>query len=723
MDIIKQLAQELSLKESQVRHTVELLDEGNTIPFIARYRKEATGELDEVQIRGLADRLEYLRNLAKRKEEVTRLIAEQEKLTAELEAAINAAVTLQEIEDLYQPFRPKRRTRASMAKEKGLEPLAEMLLKQGQEDPVILAEQFVTEEVTSPSEALQGAQDIIAEHITDQPEIRQMVRKFTYDYGSINSSLNVDPETDSNAREFQMYFEYTEEVRTIPPHRILAINRGERLGVLKVKLSVDEERVLQLVSKKLITNPSSPSAPFIEAAWADGYKRLLAPSVERDIRSSLTEKAEAHAIEIFATNLRSLLMQAPVRGYRVLGIDPAYRTGCKVVAVDEYGVLLEYTTIYPHEPQKQWAESLSILNAMIDRHQVSLVVIGNGTASRETEQLVAELIQKRGQDLKYLVVNEAGASVYSASELAREEFPELDISMRGAVSIARRVQDPLAELVKIEPKSIGVGQYQHDVNQKELSRTLDAVVESCVNFVGVELNSASAALLSYVSGLSARVAREVVQHRITNGSFSAREELKKVKGLGPKAFEQCAGFLRISSGVEPLDNTAVHPESYDIARRILAQIGSSPEDMRHSERLEEIRRQLKGLDPKKVAQELCAGEPTVRDIIAALGQPGRDPRDELPPPLFRADVLTIADLKPGMILKGTVQNVVDFGAFVDIGVKKAGLVHISQLSDDYVRHPTDIVQVGDIVDVQVLSVEPELERISLTMRINQEAAR
>lgn len=723
MDIIKQLAQELSLKETQVRHTVELLDEGNTIPFIARYRKEATGELDEVQIRTLADRLDYLRNLVKRKEEVTRLIAEQDKLTAELEAAIKAAITLQEIEDLYQPFRPKRRTRASMAKEKGLEPLAEIILKQGETDPASIAEQFITEEVPSAEEALQGAQDIIAEFITDQPEIRQMVRKFTYDTGSINSSLNVDPETENSAREFQMYFDYTEEVRKIPPHRILAINRGERLGVLKVKLVVDEEDILQRVQRKVIINPNSPSAALIEAAWADGYKRLLAPSIERDIRSSLTEKAEAHAIEIFTTNLRSLLMQAPVRGYRVLGIDPAYRTGCKVVAVDQFGVLLEHTTIYPHEPQKRWEDSLSILNTMIEQHQIDLIVIGNGTASRETEQLVAELIQQRGQDLKYMVVNEAGASVYSASELAREELPDLDVSMRGAVSIARRVQDPLAELVKIEPKSIGVGQYQHDVNQKELSRTLDAVVESCVNFVGVELNSASAALLSYVSGLSARVARAVVQHRIENGSFTAREELKKVKGLGPKAFEQCAGFLRISSGREPLDNTAVHPESYDTARQILAQIGFTAEDMKNPERLDEIRRQLKTLDPKKVAQELGAGEPTVRDIIAALGQPGRDPRDELPPPLFRADVLTIADLKPGMILKGTVQNVVDFGAFVDIGVQRAGLVHISQLSDKYVHHPTDIVQVGDIVDVQVLDVEPELERISLTMRINQEAAR
>lgn len=720
MDIIKQLAHELSLKENQVKRTIELLDEGNTIPFIARYRKEATGELDEVQIRDLAERLTYLRGLESRKAEVTRLIAEQDKLTPELETAITKATTLQEVEDIYQPFRPKRKTRASAAKAKGLEPLAEQVLAQGDDDPGLLAQQYLTDEVSSPEEALQGAQDIIAEYITDQPEVRQMVRKFTFDTGLISSSVNVDPENDDNAKEFQMYFDYVEEIRKIPPHRTLAINRGERLGVLKVKLILDDQEVVNKMLRQVITNSSSPSAPIITAALEDGYKRLLAPSIERDIRNTLTEAAEEHAIEIFATNLRNLLMQAPVRGFTVVGIDPAYRTGCKVVVVDQYGVLLEYTTIYPHEPQGRWNEALQTLNALVDKYAAALIVIGNGTASRETEQLAAELIKSRGDNLQYLVVNEAGASVYSASELAREEFPELDVSIRGAISIARRVQDPLAELVKIDPKSIGVGQYQHDVNQKELSRTLGSVVESCVNYVGVELNSASAALLSYVAGLSERVAKEVVQYRLANGSFNTRAQLKKVKGLGPKAFEQSAGFLRIAEGKDPLDNTAVHPESYGIAREILAQIGFKPEDMRDQASLEEIRSKLKTLQPAEVARELGAGEPTVRDIIGALSQPGRDPRDELPPPLFRADVLSIEDLEPGMVLKGTVQNVVDFGAFVDIGVKKAGLVHISQLSHNYVRHPTDVVQVGDIVDVQVLSVETKLGRISLTMKINQE---
>lgn len=717
MNITKQLARELSLTESQVKQTIALLDEGNTIPFIARYRKEATGELDEVQLRALAERLAYLRGLEKRKAEVLRLIAEQGQLTPEVEQAVKTAASLQEVEDLYQPFRPKRKTRAAAAKEKGLQPLAELLLKQELTDPQVLATKFLSEEVPSVEAALQGAQDIMAEHIADLPEVRQLVRKFTFQTGVMVSNLLADPEENPAAKEFQMYWEYQEEVKKIPPHRVLALNRGERLGILQLKITLDDAAIINKLIQKAITNPQSPAAPLIQEAIADGYKRLLAPSIERDIRRELTETAETHAIEIFATNLRNLLMQPPVRGRSVLGIDPAYRTGCKVVAVDQYGDLLDSTTIYPHAPHKRWQEALSILEAMVDKHQISLIVIGNGTASRETEQLVAELIKAKGGGLQYLVVNEAGASVYSASETAREEFPELDVAMRGAVSIARRVQDPLAELVKIEPKAIGVGQYQHDVNQKELSRALAAVVESCVNYVGVELNSASPALLSYVAGLSKKVARQIVEYRSANGAFHTRKQLKEVKGLGPKTFEQAAGFLRIAGGDEPLDNTAVHPESYGLARQILAQIGFRPEDMDIPEKLQEIRRQLKTLDPAAIAAALGAGEPTVRDIIAALGQPGRDPRDELPPPHFRADVLKIEDLEPGMILTGTVQNVVDFGAFVDIGVGKAGLVHISQLSSDYVRHPTDVVQVGDIVTVQVLGVDHELERISLTMKV------
>lgn len=715
MQIIKQLAAELGIRPAQAEQTVKLLDEGNTIPFIARYRKEATGELDETVIRALSERLVYLRSLQNRKEEISRLIEAQEKLTPEISASITAANTLQELEDIYRPFRPKRRTRASAAKEKGLEPLAEQLLAQDGRNPQVLAEPFLSAEVTTVEDALQGAQDILAEQFTDDPSNRALIRKFTYDTGLLAVERTADEDI-PEADEFQMYFDYFEDVSKIPPHRILAINRGERLGVLKVKIQVDVNRIHSLLSREIVTNPASPAAAYVQAAIEDGYARLLAPSLERDIRNALTEKAEEHAIQIFAKNLRDLLMQSPVRGRRVLGIDPAFRTGCKAAAVDEFGQLLEYTTIYPHEPQKKWREALHILASLVNKHGLTLVTIGNGTASRETEQLVAELIREHCPTLQYLVVNEAGASVYSASELAREEFPDLDVSMRGAVSIARRVQDPLAELVKIEPKSIGVGQYQHDVNQKELAGTLDAVVESCVNHVGVELNTASSALLRYVSGLSARVAQEIVHCRTANGIFKSRTELKKVKGLGAKTFEQAAGFLRIADGAHPLDNTAVHPESYPLARQILTLIGCSEEDLQNRENLDAIREKLKELKPDQVAEKLGAGVPTVRDILAALGQPGRDPRDELPPPLFRADVLSIEDLRPGMVLKGTVQNVVDFGAFVDIGVKKAGLVHISQLSDGFVRHPTDVVQVGDIVTVRILGVDPKLERISLSMK-------
>lgn len=715
MDIIKKLASELNIRPQQAEQTAKLLDEGNTIPFIARYRKEATGELDETVIRDLSERLTYLRSLEERKLEVARLIEAQEKLTPEISASISQATTLQELDDIYRPFRPKRRTRASMAKEKGLEPLALKLLEQGSEEPTKLAKTYLNEEVTSIEDALQGAQDILAEQFTDEPANRAAIRKFTFDTGLLMSEKTANDEI-PEAQEFQMYFDYFEDVAKIPPHRILAINRGEALGVLKIKIQVDVEKIHSLLSKEVIINKTSPAMPYLCAAIEDGYARLLAPSLERDIRGTLTEKAEEHAIEIFAKNLRDLLMQSPVRGRGVLGIDPAFRTGCKVVAVNEFGTLLEYTTIYPHEPQKRWSEALSTLKTLVEKHQLTLVTIGNGTASRETEQLVAELIKEHTPNLQYLVVNEAGASVYSASALAKAEFPDLDVSIRGAVSIARRVQDPLAELVKIDPKSIGVGQYQHDVNQKELTSTLGVVVESCVNHVGVELNTASSALLSYVSGLSARVANEVINYRTENGVFKSRSELKKVKGLGPKTFQQAAGFLRIAKGEEPLDNTAVHPESYPLARQILEQIGYSEKDLQERETLAEIREKLKKLNAKEVAQNLAAGEPTVRDIIDALGQPGRDPRDELPAPLFRADVLSMEDLRPGMVLKGTVQNVVDFGAFVDIGVKKAGLVHISQLSDNYVRHPTDVVQVGDIVTVHILDVEPKLGRISLSMK-------
>lgn len=716
MDIIHQIAQELKISAKQVEQTVKLLDEGNTIPFIARYRKEATGELDEVVIRNLADRLSYLRNLETRKSEVLSLIAEQDKLTEEIQKQIQSAVTLQALEDIYRPFRPKRRTRASIAKEKGLEPLADLIFEQSGAALDKLAEPFISEEVDSIEAALQGAADILAERFADDPNLRQTARHFTWNYGVIVCEA-ANKEPSEQDLEFKMYFDYQEPVHKIPPHRVLAINRGERLKALKVKLSVEPEPIYRSFAKKLIASSTSPGSQWLHAVIEDSYQRLLAPSVEREIRNQLTETAEEHSIAIFAKNLRQLLMQAPVRGRNLLGIDPAYRTGCKVAALNSYGDLLATATIYPHDPRNQWEQSLQVLAEMVDKHKIDLITIGNGTASRETEQLVAELIKNHNRKLEYLVVNEAGASVYSASDLARQEFPELDVSMRGAVSIARRVIDPLAELVKIDPKSIGVGLYQHDVNQKELAKALGEVVESCVNYVGVELNSASPALLRHVSGLTAPVAERISAYRSEIGGFTSREQLKEIKGLGAKTFEQCAGFLRIAQSTDPLDNTAVHPESYPLARQILRLIGYETQDLNTS--LPEIRAKLKTLDPKAVAAELNAGEPTVRDILAALAQPGRDPRDELPPPFFRADVLEISDLRPEMILKGTVQNVVDFGAFVDIGVQKAGLVHISQISEQYISHPTDVLQVGDIVTVQVLSVDEAQGRISLTMKIKQ----
>ncbi|NLM24647.1 MAG: RNA-binding transcriptional accessory protein [Firmicutes bacterium] len=716
MDIIKQISEELKLRPSQVEQTIKLLDEGNTIPFIARYRKEATGELDEVVLRNLADRLTYLRNLVARKEEVTHLIAEQDKLTDEIMAQIKQATTLQQLEDIYRPFRPKRRTRASIAKEKGLEPLADQILAQTDTDIQELAAAFLTDEVPTIEEALQGASDILAEYLSDDPKIRELARHFTWHQGIIVSELANKEPTDQDL-EFSMYFDYNEPVHKIPPHRILAINRGERLKSLKVKIVMEPDIILENIAKRVITKPNSPSQTFLKAMIEDSYQRLLAPSIEREIRNRLTETAEEHSISIFAKNLHSLLMQAPVRNRNILGLDPAYRTGCKIVVINHYGDVLDTTTIYPHEPQNQWHESLKTLSQLVTKHDVSLVTIGNGTACRESEKLIAELIKEYHPDLQYLVTNEAGASVYSASELAGQELPDLDVSMRGAVSIARRVLDPLAELVKIEPRSIGVGLYQHDVNQKALTKTLGEVVESCVNYVGVELNSASPALLRYVSGLSPSVSEAIVAHRQAIGEFQSRAQLKEVKGLGAKTFQQCAGFLRIAKADDPLDNTAVHPESYDLAKQILAKIGYQPEDL--NTKLTEIKDMLATLDPAAIAKELEAGEPTVRDIISSLAQPGRDPRDELPAPLFRADVLSLKDLKPGMILQGSVQNVVDFGAFVDIGVEKAGLVHISEISEKYISHPTDVLQVGDAVTVQVLSVDLKQERIGLTMKIRQ----
>ncbi len=719
MDIIKQIADELKIHHRQVKQTIALLDEGNTIPFIARYRKEMTGELDEVVIRDVSDRLTYLRNLEARKEEVTHLIQQQDKLTNDLASSIGQATTLQQLEDIYRPFRPKRRTRASIAKEKGLEPLAQILFRQ-EDDPLdVLCQAYLTDEVPSLADAKQGASDILAEQFADDASLRQIARHYTWHQGIIQCEVAAK-EGSEDAQEFKMYFDYQEPVHKIPPHRVLAINRGERLKALKVKVILEPDSILRSLEKRLITNKISPVAPWIQAAIEDSYHRLLAPSIEREIRNQLTETAEEHGISIFGKNLHSLLLQAPVRHRNILGVDPAYRTGCKIVAINCFGDLLDTTTIYPHEPQNRKNEALKTLARLISDYDISLVTIGNGTACRETEQLLAELIKDYHPTLQYLVINEAGASVYSASDIARKEFPHLDVAMRGAVSIARRVLDPLAELVKIDPKSIGVGLYQHDVNQKSLAKTLGEIVESCVNYVGVELNSASPALLRHVAGLSMPVAEEILNHRQSIGEFRKRSQLKEVKGLGLKTFQQCAGFLRISRGEDPLDNTAVHPESYGLAKKILSLIGYKSKDLLDKSVIEEIRTKLTTLDGKQIAKELEAGEPTVRDILDSLGQPGRDPRDQLPPPLFRADVLSLEDLKTGMILQGSVQNVVDFGAFVDIGVKKAGLVHISQISDRYIKHPTEVLQVGDIITVQVLSVEPKQGRISLTMRVRED---
>lgn len=716
--ISRLVAKELGVRPGQVEATVRLLDEGNTIPFIARYRKEATGELDEEQLRAISERVLYLRNLEARKEEVIRLIAEQGALTEELEAKIRAATKLTEVEDLYRPYRPKRRTRATIAREKGLGPLADALLAQDpkSQDVAALAAGFVDPErgVETLEDALAGALDIVAEAISDDAEVRRIVREMTWATGVIVSMAD-DPQA---ITEYQMYYDFREPLKKIPPHRILAINRGESQGVLRVSVQADVPAILEAVRRRIIKDECFAASEHLGRACEDAYTRLIAPSIEREIRGDLTSRAEEHAIGIFATNLRNLLLIPPLRGKNVMGIDPGYRTGCKVVVVDDLGRLQDTATIYPHPPQGESEKAITVLSALMRKHRVDVVAIGNGTASRETEALVARMIRTEdfGWDVKYVIVSEAGASVYSASPLARDEFPELDVSMRGAVSIARRLQDPLAELVKIEPKALGVGLYQHDVSQKRLAESLGQVVESCVNYVGVDLNAASPALLSYVAGISKSVAASIVAYRNANGKFTARSELLKVPRLGPATFTQCAGFLRIPEAPNPFDNTAVHPESYELAEKVLAMAGLEASDLATKDGLAEAQKALSRLDPAEVADTLGAGVPTIRDIISALQKPGRDPRDEAPGPVLRSDVLTLEDLKVGMVLTGTVRNVVDFGAFVDIGVKHDGLVHVSELSDRYVRHPTDVVAVGDIVKVRVLSVDLERERVGLSMK-------
>ncbi|WP_441944600.1 Tex family protein [Paenibacillus sp. 2TAB23] len=716
--IIAGIAAQLAIPASKVKSAVSLLDEGNTIPFIARYRKEMTGELDENDLRSIEEKLQYMRNLEERKREVIRLIDEQGKLTDTLRADINKSVKLQEIEDLYRPYRQKRKTRASVAKEKGLEPLADWLWSQPRSgDPLAEAARYVNEEKSVPTaqDALNGAMDILAENIADDASIRAWVRKFTFD----QALLKTDAKNPSEETVYEMYYSYQEPVRKLPPHRVLAINRAEREDVLRVNFELQSERIHEHIQRRLLRNGIAQGVrDVLTAVIEDSYKRLISPSIEREVRGELTEKAEEHAISIFSENLRNLLLQPPVRGNVVLGVDPAFRTGCKLAVIDDIGKLLEVAVSYPTPPNNKVAEAEKLINGLIDKYKVELIVIGNGTASRETEQFIATLIGKRkaagagGPELKYIIVNEAGASVYSASKLAQEEFPSLDVAERSAVSIARRLQDPLAELVKIEPKAIGVGQYQHDVSQKRLDETLGGVVESAVNHVGVDVNTASASLLSYVAGINATIAKNIVKYRDENGRFVKRNQLQKVPRLGAKSYEQCIGFLRIAEPVNPLDSTPIHPESYEVVDKLFNELGLKLKQLGS----DELKAKLAELDADRIAPTLGVGVPTLRDIMDSLLRPGRDPREELPPPIFHTDVLNIEDLSPGMELHGTVRNVIDFGAFVDIGIKNDGLVHISQLSDKFVKRPMDVVSVGDTVTVWVLSVDLKKGRVSLTMR-------
>jgi len=713
MTINQQLAIELGLQQWQVDATVQLIEEGATIPFIARYRKEVTGSLDDTVLRNLSERLGYLQNLQKRKEEVTSAIAEQEKLTPELAAAIENAQTLAEVEDLYRPYKPKRRTRASIARERGLEPLALTLLEQKQDmaDPLLLAEEYVDEEKQLPDVAavLQGAMDIIAEMVSDNAGIRSKLRSYLSQKAEIKTVAAKEEDS-----VYSMYYDFQEPYQKIPGHRVLAINRGEKEGFLKVSLVADAREALRLIYDSVLTG-ESPAKDWIVKAIDDSYSRLIFPSLENELRGALTEKAQDSAIEVFKENLTQLLMQPPLKDRVVLGLDPAYRTGCKIAVVDATGKVLDTTVIYPTPPQNKIEESKRILKELIAKHGVNVISIGNGTASKESELFVAELIGELPQKVSYMVVSEAGASVYSASKLAAEEFPEFDVSLRSAVSIARRIQDPLAELVKIDPKAIGVGQYQHDMPPAKLDASLGGVVESCVNNVGVDLNTASHSLLGYVAGINKTVAKNIVAYREENGPFTDRSQLKKVPKLGAKAFEQCAGFLRVKGGKNILDSTAVHPESYQAAKALLAECGFSLADV-GTPKLSQLRSRALEIGLPALAQKVGVGEPTLRDIIDELLKPGRDPRDELPPPLLRTDVLSLEDLKPDLILSGTVRNIVDFGAFVDIGVHQDGLVHVSQLSDRFIKHPLDAVKVGQIVKVKVLAVDVAKKRISLTMK-------
>lgn len=714
MDMIKQLAEELGIREGQARAAVELIDDGNTIPFIARYRKEATGSLDDTVLRKLYDRLEYLRNLEQRREDVIRLITEQEKMTDELHVKLTQAKTLQEIEDIYRPYKPKRRTRAMMAKEKGLEPLAELLLAQRKEEDVeAAAAGYIDAEkgVEDVQQALAGAMDIIAEQVSDNAKYRKFVRSKTLQTGMLSVKA-ADAEKES---VYTNYYDFSEPVAKIANHRVLAINRGEKEEVLQVKLEVDAEELKAALQRDMINEPSAPAAEYVGTAVCDAYDRLIAPSIENEVRNILTDEAGEKAIHLFSENLKQLLLQPPIRKRVVMGLDPGFRTGCKMAVVDETGKVLDtgivYCTLEHHDKQK----AKKVLLDAIEKNAVDIISIGNGTASRETELFAAEVIREAKRDVKYVIVSEAGASVYSASELAAEEFPEYDVALRSAVSIARRLEDPLAELVKIDPKAIGVGQYQHDMNQKRLGEALGGVVEACVNNVGVDVNTASAPLLSYVSGINSGIAKNIVAYREEEGKFTSRTQLKKVKKLGNKAFEQCAGFLRILDGKNILDNTAVHPESYVLAEELIHACGYTLEDVK-AQKIGDLKKKAEKIDLSAIAAQHGVGLPTVQDIIEELLKPGRDPRDELPEPVLRTDVLSMEQLKAGMVMRGTVRNITDFGAFVDIGVHQDGLVHISQISSRFIKHPMDILSIGDVVTVKIVDIDVKKGRISLTMR-------
>ena len=713
--IFKKIAEELSIRESQVEATVKLIDEGNTIPFIARYRKEVTGNLSDETLRDLGERLTYLRNLEKRKEEIIRLIDEQGKLTDELTIKIASTMVLSELEDIYRPFRPKKRTKATIAKEKGLEPLSTIIyLQNDKRDLYEIAKEYINEEkgVSNEEEAIAGALDIIAENIADDADYRKKIKSMCFREAVISTK---------NAKEekspYEMYYEFSEGILRIPSHRILAINRGEKEEFLKVKVDKPEEKILDYLKKQIILDYKSQYNEPLTTCIEDSYKRLIEPSIEREIRNDLTERSEEQAIKVFGKNAKQLLMQPPIKEMTVMGFDPAYRTGCKIAVIDKTGKLLDTTTVYPTEPQNDVEGAKKVLKGLITKHGINMIAIGNGTASRESETFVSDMLKEVSLEVYYAIVSEAGASVYSASKLATEEYPDINVSLRGAISIARRLQDPLSELVKIDPKSIGVGQYQHDVNQKRLTESLTGVVEDAVNSVGVDVNTATPSLLSYVSGINSSIAKNIVKYRDENGELTQRKDLLKVPKLGQAAYKQCAGFIRIFNGKNPLEVTGVHPESYDAAEKLLEKIGYKAKDITNKEKLEEIKDKLSNVDVSKTAEELDVGTLTLKDIIDEISKPGRDPREDLPKPILRSDVLKFEDLQEGMVLTGTVRNVIDFGAFVDVGVKHDGLVHISEMADKFVKNPSEIVSVGDIVKVKVIGIDRDKQKVSLSMKV------